>query len=349
MGMLIDGEWHSAPPAQGGSGEYVRHTSAFRNQITADGSSGFKAQPGRYHLYVSRACPWCHRTMIYRVLKRLEHLISISYVEPAMLEHGWTFAQPDALTGARYIYELYQQADPLFTGRATVPVLWDKETHGIVNNESSDIIRMLNSEFDEITHELTNYYPDALAAEIDEINSRVYDTLNNGVYRAGFATSQGAYETAARQVFETLDWLEERLRHQRYLLGDLMTEADWRLFPTLVRFDAVYHGHFKCNLRRLVDYPALWSYARELYQVPGIAGTISIDEYKAHYYGSHRSINPTGIIPIGPVLDFKAEHGRDEAFPRREGSSTASVTAIHSGPGEDSTVEVPTIARESQG
>jgi len=348
MGMLIDGEWRNAPlVAQSGAGEFVRQTSAFRNQITADGSSGFKAAPGRYHLYVSKACPWCHRTMIYRVMKRLENIISISFVEPAMLDQGWTFSQPDPITGAHHVYELYQQADPLFTGHATVPVLWDKETNGIVNNESSDIIRMLNSEFDEITHELTNYYPEALAGEIDEINSRVYDTINNGVYRAGFATSQAAYETAARQVFEGLNWLQARLQQRRYLLGDLITEADWRLFPTLVRFDAVYYGHFKCNLRRLVDYPTLWSYTRELYQIPGIAGTVSIDEYKAHYYGSHRNLNPTGIIPIGPVLDFMAEHGRAEAFPRRDGA--ASVTALHSTSEEESTVEVPTIARELQG
>ncbi|MGH8211270.1 MAG: glutathione S-transferase family protein, partial [Steroidobacteraceae bacterium] len=238
-------------------------------------------------------------------------------------------------------------ADPLFTGRATVPVLWDKETHGIVNNESSDIIRMLNSEFDEITNELTNYYPDALAAEIDEVNSRVYDTINNGVYRAGFATTQAAYETAARQVFEGLDWVEDRLQRQRYLLGDLLTEADWRLFPTLMRFDAVYYGHFKCNVRRIRDYPALWGYTRELYQTPGIAGTVSIDEYKAHYYGSHRNINPTGIIPIGPELDFTTAHGRAEAFPRREATNTASVTTLHA-PEEESTVEVAAIARESQ-
>jgi putative glutathione S-transferase len=345
--MLIDGEWHNEPPVQGGSGEFVRQTSTFRHQITADGSSGFKAETGRYHLYVSRACPWCHRTMIYRVLKRLENVITMSYVSPLMLDHGWTFPQPDPLTGANHIYELYQQADPLFTGRATVPVLWDKESHGIVNNESSDIIRMLNSEFDEITHEITNYYPEALAAEIDEVNSRVYDTINNGVYRAGFATSQAAYEMAARRVFEGLDWIEARLQQQRYLLGDLITEADWRLFPTLMRFDAVYHGHFKCNMRRLRDYPALWSYTRELYQIPGIAGTVSIEEYKTHYYGSHRNLNPTGIVPIGPEFDFTTEHGRDNTFPRREGSN-ASVTALHASE-EESTIEVPTIARESQG
>ncbi len=348
MGMLIDGEWHNAPSAQGGAGEFVRQTSTFRHQITADGSSGFKAEAGRYHLYVSRACPWCHRTMIYRVLKRLENIISVSYVAPLMLEEGWTFPQADPLTGAHHVYEIYQQADPLFTGRATVPILWDKESHGIVNNESSDIIRMLNSEFDEITHELTNYYPEALAAEIDEVNSRVYDTINNGVYRAGFATTQAAYETAARQVFEGLDWVESRLQQRRYLLGDLLTEADLRLFPTLVRFDAVYHSHFKCNVRRLHDYPALWAYTRELYQLPGIAGTVSIEEYKTHYYGSHRNLNPTGIIPIGPELDFGTDHGRAEALPRRDNSNTASVTALHA-PEEETTVEVPTIMRESQG
>ena len=340
MGLLIDGEWRSAPLAQGAAGDFVRQASTFRHQVTADGSSGFKAEPGRYHLYVSRACPWCHRAMIYRVLKRLENIISISFVEPLMLEQGWTFPQPDPLTGARHVYELYTQADPLFTGRATVPVLWDKESHGIVNNESSDIIRMFNTEFDEVTHELTNYYPDALAAEIDEVNSRVYDTINNGVYRAGFATSQAAYETAARQVFEGLDWVEERLRRQRYLLGDLVTEADWRLFPTLVRFDAVYYGHFKCNVRRIIDYAAIWGFTRELYQVPGIAGTVSIDEYKAHYYGSHRMLNPTGIVPIGPEIDFTEAHARAETLQRLDPNNTASVTALHVAE-EDSTVEVP--------
>jgi glutathionyl-hydroquinone reductase len=348
MGLLIDGEWHSAPPARGDSGEFVRQTSTFRHQITADGSSGFKAEAGRYHLYVARACPWCHRTMIYRVLKRLENVVSISFVEPAMLEQGWTFPQADPLTGAHHIYELYQQADPLYTGRATVPVLWDKEGHGIVNNESSDIIRMLNMEFDDLTHELTNYYPEALAGEIDEVNSRVYDAINNGVYRAGFATSQAAYETAARQVFSGLDWAEDRLQRQRYLIGDLITEADWRLFPTLVRFDAVYFGHFKCNIRRILDYPALWAYTRELYQIPGIAATVSIGEYKAHYYGSHRNINPTGIVPIGPELDFTTAHGRAETFARRDPANTASVTALRA-PDEESTVEVPTIVRELQG
>jgi putative glutathione S-transferase len=310
MGVLIDGEWREEPTEKLSSGEFVRHASHFRNRITADGSSGFKAQPGRYHLFVSRACPWCHRTMLMRTLKRLQKIISISYVEPAMLEHGWTFAQADALTGARYVYELYTQADPLFTGRATVPVLWDKETNAIVNNESADIVRMFNSEFDEITHDLTDYYPDALAAEIDEVNARIYETVNNGVYRAGFASSQGAYDKAVAGLFSSLDWIERKLQSQRYLVGDLLTEADWRLFPTLVRFDAVYYGHFKCNVRHVYEYPALWGYTRELYQMAGIAQTVAIDEYKAHYYGSHRKLNPFGIIPAGPQLDFTAPHGR---------------------------------------
>ena len=342
MGLLIDAEWRIVPPERGDAGDFVRQATIFRHQITADGSSGFKAEAGRYHLYVSRACPWCHRTMIYRVLKRLENLISISYVEPLMLDQGWRFAAPEPLTGARYIYEIYQQADPLYTGRATVPVLWDKETHGIVNNESSDIIRMLNSEFDELTHELTSFYPEVLAAEIDEVNSRVYDLINNGVYRAGFATTQAAYETAAKQVFAGLDWVEERLQQQRFLLGDLVTEADWRLFPSLVRFDAVYYGHFKCNTRRLKDYPAIWAYTRDLYQMPGVASTVTVEEYKAHYFGSHRMLNPLGIVPIGPDLDFNEPHTRAESLLRRDPNNTASVTALHK-PEEDSTVEVATF------
>lgn len=249
--------------------------------------------------------------MIFRVLKKLEDVISISYLEPAMLENGWTFREPDPLTGARYLYEVYQRADPRYTGRATVPVLWDKRTGTIVNNESSDIVRMLNSEFNAFTDDRTDYYPAELAAEIDALNARIYETVNNGVYRAGFAARQEAYESAVRTLFESLDWLEALLSRQRYLLGDRLTEADWRLFPTLVRFDAVYYGHFKCNLRHVYEYPALWAYTRELYQIPGIAATVAIDEYKAHYYGSHRHINPSGIVPLGPVLDFSLPHGRD--------------------------------------
>lgn len=312
MGILIDGQWRSeASYADPKSGAFERRPSTFRAQVSADGGSDFPAEAGRYHLYVARACPWSHRTMIFRVLKKLEDVISIGYVEPAMLDHGWTFREPDPLTGARYVYELYQRANPRYTGRATVPVLWDKRTGTIVNNESSDIVRMLNSQFAAFTDDRTDYYPAELAAEIDALNARIYEAVNNGVYRAGFATRQEAYESAVRTLFESLDWLEARLARQRYLLGDRLTEADWRLFPTLVRFDAVYYGHFKCNLRHVYEYPALWAYTRELYQMPGIAATVAIEEYKAHYYGSHRHINPSGIVPLGPVLDFSAPHGRD--------------------------------------
>lgn len=309
MGQLIDGEWHPEPLALSGNGEYVRPSSTFRHQVEA-GDGEFPALPGRYHLYVSRACPWCHRTMIARTAKQLENIVSVSYVEPFVFDQGWAFAQPDPLTGVRYIHELYSLADPLYTGRATVPVLWDKEKHTIVNNESAEIIRMFNREFDEITDELTDFYPDAFAAEIDEVNARVYETINNGVYRAGFARSQSAYETAVQVLFQSLGWVEERLHKHRYLVGELLTEADWRLFPTLVRFDAVYYGHFKCNLRHVYEYPALWGYTRDIYQTPGIAATVSIEEYKMHYYGSHRNLNPAGIIPQGPLLDFSTAHGR---------------------------------------
>ena len=310
MGQLIDGEWRNSPLPTSGSGEFLRPSSTFRNGISAGGP--FPPLPGRYHLFVARACPWCHRTLLARVAKRLENIVSVSYVEPFVFENGWAFAKPDPLTGVRYIHELYSQADPLYTGRATLPILWDKDSNTIVNNESADIIRMFNREFDEITHEFTDYYPPALATEIDQINQRMYDTVNNGVYRAGFATSQSAYENACQQLFDSLDWLEDRLQQHRYLLGELLTEADWRLFPTLVRFDAVYYGHFKCNLRHVYEYPALWGYTREMYQLPGNAATVSLEEFKAHYYGSHRNLNPTGIIPVGPELDFGAPHGRGQ-------------------------------------
>lgn len=310
MGQLVDGTWHAGQSFANASGQFVRQTSRFREWITADGSSGYPAEPGRYHLYLSRACPWCHRVLIYRALKKLEGIVSVGYVEPLMLDEGWVFPQPDPLTGVSRVYELYQRADPHYTGRTTVPVLWDKATGRIVNNESSDIIRMLDSAFAALTGEHSDYYPRAHRAEIDEINARIYDTVNNGVYRAGFATDPEEYETAVRALFVSLDWLEARLVQRRYLLGDAPTEADWRLFPTLVRFDAVYYGHFKCNLRHVYEYPALWGYTRELYQAPGIAETVALAECKTHYYGSHRQINPTGIVPIGPELDFSAPHGR---------------------------------------
>jgi putative glutathione S-transferase len=240
------------------------------------------------------------------LLKRLQGVISVSFVEPLMLENGWTFAAPDPLTGARFVYEIYRRADPNFTGRATVPILWDKETATIVNNESADIIRMLNGAFAAFTEDRTDYYPADLADEIDALNARIYDAVNNGVYKAGFATQQGPYEAAVRALFAALDWIEERLARQRYLLGDRLIEADWRLFPTLVRFDAVYYGHFKCNLRHVYEYPALWDYTRALYRMPGVTETVDLGVYKTHYYGSHRTINPSGVIPLGPAIDFTA-------------------------------------------
>ncbi|HTT01500.1 MAG TPA: glutathione S-transferase family protein [Steroidobacteraceae bacterium] len=311
MGVLIDGEWRSETSwAERATGEFVRKTSSFREQITADGRSGWPAARGRYHLYVARSCPWCHRTMIFRALKQLQGVVSMSSVEPEMLEDGWTFREPDPLTGARRVYELYLRANARYTGRATVPVLWDKQRGTIVNNESSDILRMLNAQFNAFTPDRTDYYPAELAAQIDALNARIYETVNNGVYRAGFATRQEPYESAVRTLFATLADLESLLGTRRYLLGGRLTEADWRLFPTLVRFDAVYYGHFKCNLRHVYEHPNLWAYTRELYQMPEIAATVDIDAYKAHYYGSHRNINPTGIVPLGPLLDLGVPHGR---------------------------------------
>jgi glutathionyl-hydroquinone reductase len=300
----------------------VRMDSQFRHWITPDGSpgpsgeGGFAAESGRYHLYVSWACPWAHRTLIFRVLKGLEDIISVSVVNPYMLDSGWSFddhpgSTPDHLHGARYLHEIYTRADPRYSGIVTVPVLWDRQRDTIVNNESAEIIRMFNSAFDAFTDRHEDYYPEALRPEIDDVNARIYETLNNGVYRAGFATSQSAYDRAFDALFDTLDWLEERLGSRRYLAGDRLTEADWRLFTTLVRFDSVYHGHFKCNLRRLVDYPNLWAFTRELYQLEGIAGTVHMDQIKTHYYGSHKQLNPSGIIPRGPELDFNAFHRRD--------------------------------------
>ena len=311
MGMLVEGEWRETIQGDASrDGSFRREESSFRGWVTPDGRSDFPAASGRYHLYVARACPWCHRTMIFRALKGLDQVISLSTVEPLMLEGGWRFAVPDPLTGARYVHEIYQRARPRYTGRASVPVLWDKEKGTIVSNESADIIRMLNSAFAAFTPDTTDYYPQDLAAEIDAVNARVYETVNNGVYRAGFATGQAPYAAAVTALFETLDWIEDRLARQRYLVGDRITEADWRLFPTLARFDAVYYGHFKCNVRHAYEYPRLWAYTRDLYQRPGIAETVALGEYKLHYYGSHRTINPTGIVPLGPEFDFSAPHGR---------------------------------------
>jgi putative glutathione S-transferase len=306
MGLLVDGEWREDwYDTKRSGGNFVRPSSGFRKFVTADGSSGFPAASGRYHLYVAPPCPWCHRTMIFRVLKKLEGVVSTSLVEPLMLEGGWRFSNPDLLTDARFMHEVYRRADPKYTGRASVPVLWDKATGTIVSNESAEIIRMFNSEFRDFTDERTDYYPKDLAAEIDAVNRRVYEGLNNGVYRAGFATTQDAYETACRAVFETLNWLETLLAGRRFLAGDRLTEADWRLFPTLARFDGVYYGHFKCNLRHVYEYPAIAAYARALYAMPGVAETCDFSAYKLHYYGSHPTINPTGIVPLGPARDFR--------------------------------------------
>ena len=322
MGLLVDGIWRDQwYDTKSTGGRFVRQDSAFRNWITPDGSpgptgdGGFEAEPGRYHLYVSLACPWAHRTLIFRRLKGLEDAIGISVVHWHMGEHGWELreapaATGDRLYGSRYLYELYARAKPDYSGRVTVPVLWDKKRETIVNNESSEIIRMLNSAFDGIGAKEGDYYPAPLRAEIDRINATVYDNVNNGVYKSGFATTQEAYEEAVSALFETLDELEARLARQRYLAGDRITEADWRLFTTLARFDAVYVGHFKCNLRRLADYPRLWPYARELYQHPGVAETVNFHHIKHHYYGSHRTVNPTGIVPMGPTIDWDEPHGR---------------------------------------
>jgi len=303
-------------------GEFVRSVSDFRNWVTQDGSAGpggeggFSAEPDRYHLYVSYACPWAHRTLIFRVLKGLEKVISVSIVHPLMPAESWVFddypgATKDHVNKANYLYENYMKADPAFNGLVTVPVLWDKKRHTIVNNESSEIIRMLNSAFDEFAGAEVDFYPPALREEIDAINQPVYDNVNNGVYRAGFASSQDAYNRAYDSLFDTLDELEIKLSKQRYLVGEQITEADWRLFTTLVRFDAVYYNHFKTNKKRLIDYPNLWAYTRELYQVPGVAATVNMDHIKYHYFASHRSINPTGIVPKGPEIDFMRPHGRD--------------------------------------
>lgn len=322
MGLLVDGQWQDKwYDTKASDGRFVREDAGFRNWVTADGSAGptgvggFKAEANRYHLYVSLACPWAHRTTIYRKLKGLEDMISLSVVHPFMGDKGWTFAEgagviADPIVNASYLYEVYVAAKPDYTGRVTVPILWDKKTHTIVSNESSEIIRMLNSAFDEAGATDVNFLPKALLAEIDTINEFVYSAVNNGVYKAGFATTEAAYTEAVVTLFDALDTLEARLADQRYLLGDTITEADWRLFTTLVRFDAVYVGHFKCNIRRIVDYPNLWGYLRDLYQVPGIAETVSIEHIKAHYYTSHTNINPTRIIPVGPLLDFNEPHDR---------------------------------------
>lgn len=322
MGKLVEGIWHDVwYETDATKGRFVREDAGFRNWVTADGSAGpsgeggFAAEAGRYHLYVSLACPWAHRAIILRHLKGLEDMISMSVVNAYMGPEGWTFEPgpgvvADSVNHASRLHEVYTRAKPDYTGRVTVPVLWDKKRDTIVSNESSEIIRMLNSAFDELGARPDDYYPEALRADIDKINDFIYPNINNGVYKAGFATSQDAYDEAVAALFAALDKLESRLSRQRYLTGSATTEADWRLFTTLIRFDAVYFAHFKCNLRRLQDYPNLGAYVRDLYQLPGIAATVDIDYIKEHYYRSQTAVNPTGIVPQGPPLDFAAPHGR---------------------------------------
>jgi putative glutathione S-transferase len=317
MGMLVEGVWKEiARDTRKTGGEFVRTESLFRDRVTADGSSGFKAEAGRYHLYVSLACPWAHRTVIYRALKGLEQTITLSEADPVSEPDGWTFAnRPDPVNGVTHLYEVYARARPRYTGRVTVPVLWDSRTGTIVNNESAEIIRMLNREFDAFaTRGLPDMYPRALSSEIDRWNELIYRTVNNGVYRAGFATTQEKYKEAVRQLFETFETLEQHLARHRYLCGKRLTEADWRLFTTLVRFDSVYHYHFKCNLYRLVDYPNLWAYTRELYQFPGVAATVDLKQIKQHYYVSQSQVNPSRNVAFCPVLDasdLSEPHGRE--------------------------------------
>ena len=327
MGLLVEGLWQDSwYDTKSTGGRFKRQDSAFRSWVTTDGSAGasgsggFKAEPGRYHLYVSLACPWAHRTLIFRKLKGLEQIVSVSSVHYHMAENGWEFrptdiagdtADGDPLYGLDYAHQLYTKAKPDYTGRVTVPILWDRERQTIVSNESAEIIRMFNGAFDEVGgNPVVDFYPEALRGEIDRINAEVYDRVNNGVYKAGFATQQAAYDEAFAKLFTCLDGLEERLATNRYLVGETLTEADWRLFTTLVRFDPVYVGHFKCNRDRLVNFPNLWAYTRELFQLPGVAETVNFDHIKRHYYGSHKTVNPSGVIPAGPRLDFTAPHDR---------------------------------------
>ncbi len=322
MGRLVDGIWKDEWYDTGSDGKFKRSESQFRDWILVDGKPaegrerGFKAEPGRYHLYVSYACPWAHRTLVYRKLKKLEDVISVDVVHHFMGENGWTFVEEDGATGdtlygSEFLHQIYTRADPTYSGRVTVPVLWDKKEQTIVSNESSEIIRMLNSAFDAWGDASVDLSPAHLRREIDAVNDRVYPAINNGVYRAGFATTQGAYEEAFDELFDALDDMEQRLARSRYLVGDKTTEADWRLFTTLIRFDAVYYSHFKCNLRQIRDYPNLSNYLRDLYQVPGIASTVNMLHIKAHYYASHETVNPTRIVPKGPELDFTAPHDRN--------------------------------------
>ncbi len=325
MGLLIDGTWHDQwYDTKSHDGAFKRSAAQFRNWITADGSpgpsgeGGFTAESGRYHLYVSYACPWAHRTLIFRQLKGLSDHITVSAVHPDMLDQGWSFepdkhgATGDDLYSLTHAHQIYTKADPVYSGRVTVPILWDKQRETIVSNESSEIIRMFNSAFDGLTGNPDDYWPEPMRDTIETVNARIYDTLNNGVYKSGFATTQAAYDAAVHPLFDTLNWLEDRLSKNRYLMGDAVTEADWRLFTTLIRFDPVYHLHFKCNRKRIMDYPNLWAYTRELYQWPGVSETVNMKHIVRHYHYSHESVNPYRIVPINPVIDYWQPHGRDQ-------------------------------------
>ena len=317
MGLLVDGKWQDKwYDTSKNGGKFERQASKFRDNVSNDEDAKYPVESGRFHHYVSLACPWAHRALIFRKLKGLEEHIDVSVVHPEMLDNGWEFKEyprstGDKLYGFDYAHQIYTKAKPEITTRVTVPILWDKQTETIVNNESAEIIRIFNSGFNALTSNDDDYYPEALRQEIDDINEMVYHDINNGVYKAGFATTQKAYEEAVNALFHALDIVEERLSKQRYLVGSNITEADWRLFTTLIRFDAVYHGHFKCNKKQIADYPNIYGYMKELYQVPGVAETVNFDHIKRHYYFSHTMINPTQIIPVGPEQDLMSAHGRE--------------------------------------
>ncbi|MBG1266082.1 glutathione S-transferase family protein [Nostoc sp. WHI] len=319
LGILKDGKWLSEREQEDSKGRFVRPSTTFRSQITADSSSGLKAEPGRYHLYISWACPWACRTAIIRQLKGLQDVIGLSVVAAEIDQNSWEFGDepgciPDTVNGTQYLWQLYLKADPDYSGRVTVPVLWDTQKGTIVNNESREIIQMFDTEFNAFAKQNINFYPEHLQKVIDETIDAIYQPINNGVYRAGFATTQSAYDEAVTELFAALDYWEKILRNQRYLCGDQITEADWCMFTTLFRFDTVYYVHFKCNLRRIVDYPNLWNYLKELYQLPGVKETCNLDHIKRHYYKSHPQVNPTRIVPKGPLIDFDAPHDREQVF-----------------------------------
>lgn len=320
LGQLVNGEWTKEWTERNETGQFQRMSTQFHHQITADDSSDFKAEPGRYHLYISLGCPWAHRTALLRKLKGLEDVVELSIVDPIISEQGWAFSEnpgciPDHVNGADYLWQIYVKADPSYTGRVTVPVLWDKQTNTIVNNESRQIIRMFNCEFNEFARSTVDFYPEHLQAAIEQVQDAIYQPINNGVYRSGFATSQSAYEQAVTELFQELDSWEDRLGQQRYLCGDQITLADWCLFTTLFRFDLAYHGLFKCNVKRLVNYPNLWNYLRDLYQHPGVKEICSADHVKQLYYAGLPELNPSRVVPVGPEIDFSLPHDRDRPFP----------------------------------